>query len=143
MRDPDFYLSADMRLIALQRSALGLPEPDRPDWENRAIADGPNLPDDPLHPPEGAIVNVVAVATPSEGIIPGAIVTLTLSVANEGVATAHDVRVSVPLPGGASYRPGSFVRDGAPAFDEIAERFFGAGLDLGAVAPNSRATFVW
>lgn len=143
MRDPDFYLSADMRLIALQRSALGLPEPDRPDWENRAIADGPNLPDDPILPPEGAIVNVVAVATPSEGIIPGALVTLTLSIANEGVAPARDVRVSVPLPGGASYRPGSFVRDGAPAFDEIAERFFGAGLDLGDLAPKSRATFVW
>jgi len=143
MRDPDFYLSADMRLIALQRTALGLPEPDRPDWENRAIADGQNLPEDPIHPPQGAILNVVAVATPSEGIIPGAIVTLSLSVANEGVAPAHRVRVAVPLPGGASYRPGSFVRDAAPAFDEVAERFFGAGLDLGDLAPKSRATFVW
>lgn len=143
MRDPDFYLSADMRLIALQRSALGLPEPDRPDWENRAIADGQNLPEDPIHPPQGAVLNVVAVATPSEGIIPGAIVTLSLSVANEGVAPAHRVRVAVPLPGGASYRPGSFVRDAAPAFDEVAERFFGAGLDLGDLAPKSRATFVW
>ena len=143
MRDPDFYLSADMRLLALQRSALGLPEPDRPGWENRAIAEGPNLPDDPIHPPEGAVLNIVAVATPSEGIIPGAIVTLSLSVANEGVAPAHDVRVSVPLPGGASYRPGSFVIDGKPAFDEIAERFFGAGLELGDLAPKTRATFVW
>lgn len=143
MRDPDFYLSADMRLIELQRSALGLPAPDRPDWENRAIADGPNLPDDPVRPPESAILNVIAVATPSEGIIPGAIVTLSLSVANEGVAPARDVRVGVPLPGGASYRPGSFVRDGTPGYDEIAERFFGAGLDVGDLAPKSRATFVW
>lgn len=143
MREPDFYLSADMRLIALQRTALGLPEPDRPDWENRAIAEGANVPEDPIQPPEGAILNVVAVAAPTEGIIPGAIVTLTLSVANEGVAPARDVRAAVPVPGGASYRPGSFVRDGKPAFDEIAERFFGAGLDLGDLAPKTRATFVW
>lgn len=143
MREPDFYLSADMRLIELQRSALGMPAPDRPDWENRAIAEGQNIPEDPPEAPTGAIVHVIASAVPSEGVIPGAIVTLTLSVANEGVAPAKSVRVAVPLPGGASYRPGSFVRDGTPAFDEIAERFFGVGLDLGDLAPKTRVTFLW
>ncbi len=143
MREPDFYLSADMRLIELQRTALGMPTPDRPDWENRAIAEGQNIPDDPIEAPTGATLHVIAAALPAEGIIPGAIVTLTLSVANEGVAPAKNVRVAVPLPGGASYRPGSFVRDGVPAFDEIAERFFGAGLDLGDLAPKSRVTFLW
>jgi uncharacterized repeat protein (TIGR01451 family) len=143
MREPDFYLSADMRLLELQRSALGIEAPDRADWENRAIAEGQNIPDDPIAAPSGAVLNIVAVATPSEGVIPGAIVTLSLSVANEGVAPARNVHVIVPLPGGASYRPGSFARDGAPAFDEIAERLFGAGLDLGDLAPKSRATFVW
>ncbi len=143
MREPDFYLSADMRLLELQRSALGLEAPDRPDWENRAIAEGPTVPDDPIAAPTGAIIHVQATAVPAEGVIPGAIVTLTLSVANEGISPARNVRVAVPLPGGASYRTGSFVRDGAPAFDEIAERFLGAGLDLGDLAAKSRATFAW
>jgi len=143
VREPDFYLSADMRLIELQRSALGLQSPERPDWENRAVADGPTVAAETVEAPSGAVVNVMASAIPSEGVIPGAIVTVTLVVANEGVAPARDVRVTVPLPGGASYRLGSFVRDGSPAYDELAERFFGAGLDLGDIAPKSRATFLW
>lgn len=143
MREPDFYLSADMRLLELQRAALGLQAPEHADWENRAVAEGQNVPEDPIEAPTGAVLNLVAVAVPSSGVIPGAVVTLTLSIANEGVAPARSLLVSVPLPGGASYRNGSFVRDGVPAFDEIAERFMGAGLELGDLAPKSRATFVW
>ncbi len=57
--------------------------------------------------------------------------------------TAHGVRVAVPLPGSATYRNGSFVRDGRPLLDDAAEEFFGTGTMLEEIPPKSRVTFLW
>ena len=48
-----------------------------------------------------------------------------------------------PLPGGATYRPGSFVWNGRSTYDDVAEQFFGGGLAIGAIAAGERATFQW
>jgi hypothetical protein len=146
MKEPDFELSADMRLLELQRGALGLPARERTGWESSSSsaaglpAAGPSD-DDPVA--EGAMLTVDATAFPSDGVIPGAVVTVTLKIANEGSAAAGGVVAGVPLPGGASYRPGSFVWNGRSSFDEVAEAFTGAGLEIGAIGPSERATFEW
>lgn len=146
MKEPDFDLSADMRLLELQRGALGLPARERTSWESSSSSPA-GLPhagsngDDAVA--EGALLMVDATAFPTEGVIPGAVVTVTLKIANEGNAAAGEVVAGVPLPGGASYRPGSFVWNGRSSFDDVAEAFFGAGLDIGSIGASERATFEW
>ncbi|MEO9170187.1 MAG: hypothetical protein ABI282_03260 [Candidatus Baltobacteraceae bacterium] len=146
-RDPDFELSADMRLLELQRSALGLAPHDRSAWDTRYTLEGPVLveeDDGPAAAPgETAVLSVEASAMPASGVIPGAVVTFSLSIANEGARSARKIVVSTPLPGGASYRAGSFMQDGRSLPDEYAEHFFGAGLSIEELPAGSRASFVW
>lgn len=144
MREPDFEQSADMRLLELQRGALGLPARERHAWESRGLAEG-SIPLEPEPDVEGrsAVLAVEAAAFPNDGVIPGAVVSLSLSVANEGAAMASDVLVAAPLPGGATYRPGTFVWNGRSTYDDVAEGFFGTGLPIGALAAGDRATFTW
>ena len=143
MREPDFELSADMRLLELQRDALGLPPRERLAWESRS-ADA-SIPIEQAEPERGStpVLAVEATAFPSGGVIAGAVVTLTLSVGNEGTATAREVVVLAPLPGGAAFRPGTFVWNGRSTYDDVADTFFGAGLLTGSLAPGERATFQW
>lgn len=144
MREPDFELSADMRLLELQRRALGLPPRERLAWESRSAAEGSlPIPPTPEEPGKTAVLAVEATAHPQGGVIPGALVTFTLSIANEGAVRAGDIAVVAPLPGGGAYRPGSFVWNGRSTYDEVAESFFGSGLDIGALGPAERATFTW
>lgn len=133
-----------MRLLELQRGALGLPPRERLSWESHAITEG-SLPVAQAEPEPGRtpVLSVETSAFPADGVIPGAVVTLALSVSNEGAATAQDVVVTAPLPGGAAYRPGSFVWNGRSTYDEVAESFFNAGLPIGTLAPGDRATFQW
>jgi uncharacterized repeat protein (TIGR01451 family) len=144
VREPDFELSADMRLLELQRGALGLPPRERLAWESHVVTEG-SLPVAEAEPERGRtpVLSVEATAFPADGVIPGAVVTLALSVANEGAAAANDVVVSAPLPGGAAYRPGSFVWNARSTYDEVAETFFNAGLPIGTLSPGDRATFQW
>ncbi len=144
MREPDFELSADMRLLELQRGALGLPPRERLAWKSHSVTES-SLPLAQAEPEPGRtpVLSVEATAFPADGVIPGAVVTLALSVANEGAAAANDIIVSAPLPGGATYRPGSFVWNGRSAFDEVAESLFSAGLPIGTLAMGDRATFQW
>lgn len=144
MREPDFELSADMRLLELQRGALGLPPRERLAWESRTGAEG-SIPVAQAEPEPGRtpVLAVEATAFPADGVIAGAVVTVTLSVGNEGAATAQDVVVLAPLPGGAAYRPGTFVWNGRSTYDEVADTFFGQGLAAGALAPAERTTFQW
>lgn len=142
--DPDFELSADMRLIELQRASLGLAAPAPTAWQSRTLGDGmAGIGDE--KPPEArsAVINATVAANPSSGVIPGAVVTATFSVVNEGAAAARSVVIGVPLPGGAGYRPGSFIMDGRGGNEERAEQFLGAGIALGDMAPGERHTFVW
>jgi uncharacterized repeat protein (TIGR01451 family) len=144
MHEPDFEASADMRLLELQREALGLSAPDLSSWQSRmSPPDGSPIESETTEAPQGSTLVIEMNASPSGGVIPGAVVTMSLTIANDGGAPAHGVVVAVPLPGGASYRSGSFVWDGRPTYDDIAERFFGDGFLLDELAAQSRATFVW
>jgi hypothetical protein len=143
-RDPDFELSADMRLLELQRSSLGLATPTRTAWETRFAGDSSaGTGDESLPERRGAVLAVEAAATPAAGVIAGAVVTLTLSIVNEGAEAAAGILVSVPLPAAASYRAGSLLVDGRAAPDERAEALFGLGFPIEALAAGARATFVW
>ncbi len=144
--DPDFDASADMRLIELQRTAMGLAPPNRSSWETRYGLEGMPAPqsfDTPEEPAGTPVLSVVAQATPESGVIPGAIVTFSLSVANDGAADARDIVVTAPLPGGAVYRAGSFTHDGRALADERAEEFFGDGFSIDELRSASRTSFLW
>jgi hypothetical protein len=144
-REPDFERSADMRLLELQRTALGLAPRDLRVWETRYAIDGiPGIDTElPVPQRQTPVVAVELQAVPAADVIPGAVVTLALGIANEGAATASGIIAAAPLPGGCAYRQGSFIHNGCPASDEHAERFFGQGLAVEDLAPNGRATFVW
>ena len=143
-REPDFEESADMRLVDLQRAALGVSPPPRGTWETHAHTDGSSpQPEAPEQALESAVLSVELTATPSNEVIPGAIVTLAMSVANEGAVAARNVWAGAPLPGGATYRNGSFVRDGRSLLDDAADEFFGTGTPLGSIPAKTRVTFIW
>lgn len=138
-----FDESADMRLLELQRAALGVAPPPRPNWESRISTDGTSVNPEIVAAPASAVLNAELSAVPREDVIPGAVVTLALSLANEGAAAARDTLVAVPLPAGAAYRSGSFELDGRPQPDERAERLFGEGLHIAHIAPGTRTTLLW
>lgn len=132
-----------MRLVELQRASLGVATPPRTTWESHEGTGSPNVEVAPPQTLGSAVLAVEITATPAAEVIPGAIVTVALSIANEGAAAARGVRAGAPLPGGATYRNGSFVRDGRPLLDDAADEFFGTGTEIGIIQPGSRATFVW
>ncbi len=140
-REPNFSKSADMRLVELQRESLGVPLPERV-WQSAETEEEGDTPETPPKL-ESAVIACEASATPASGVIPGAIVTISVTVLNEGAAPAERVRVTVPLPGGASYRNGSFVQDGRPLLDDFAEKLFTIGILLPDVPPKTRHTFLW
>ncbi len=142
--DPEFDLSADMRLIELQRAALGLAPPAPTAWQTRTLAeDGMAVEEAPVPRPQTAVLAASLTANPSADVIPGAVVTASLSIANEGAEIARNVIVGVPVPGGAGYRPGSFVMDGRSVDEDTAEQFLGAGITVGEMASGTRHTFIW
>ncbi|HUZ48171.1 MAG TPA: hypothetical protein VMW12_00370 [Candidatus Dormibacteraeota bacterium] len=143
-REPDFDASADMRLIELQRSALGLAIPDRASWQSRLSSEpalGLDEPDQPA--PQGAVIVVEISASPARGVIPGAVVSVGVSLANEGAHAARAIEISVPIPGASSYRGGSFERDGRPSDDRFAESLFGPGLTIESIPRGGRVTLLW
>ena len=132
--DPDFELSADMRLLELQRASLGLPPPNKTSWQSRQSSESGIVPHEEQPPmARSAVVSAQLAASPSAGVIPGAVVTATLTLANEGAVAAKSVLVAVPVPGGSGYRPGTFVMDGRPASEEDADFFFHDGVVVGDI----------
>jgi uncharacterized repeat protein (TIGR01451 family) len=144
-REPDFESSADMRLLELQRTSLGLVAPERVSWESRYAVDStPGIEEPQEAPsPQRAMLAVTLTATPPGEVIPGTVVTYALSIANEGAAPANGVVAGVPLPGGVTYRLGSLQIDGRTADDSAADQLFGAGLNLPTIADGSRAALLW
>ena len=142
-RDPDFDASADMRLVELQRATLGVPSHERSAWESSAHLEGGVIAEQPAEDLSTAVIAVEATANPPSAVIPGAIVTIGLSITNEGAVTARNVRVTVPLPGGAAFRNGSFVRDGRPLLDDSAEELFTVGTLVSHILSKTRVTFLW
>ncbi|MGB6984851.1 MAG: hypothetical protein WBD74_02610 [Candidatus Aquilonibacter sp.] len=144
-REPDFDSSADMRLLELQRTSLGLVAPERLAWESRYAVDSTPGIDVTLDTPTAtsAVLAVTLTATPPADVIPGTVITYALSIVNDGAAPAAGVAAAVPLPAGVSYRLGSFQINGRPADDTTADQLFGSGLELGSIVPGSRATLLW
>jgi hypothetical protein len=134
-----------MRLLELQRSALGLVAPNRATWESRYAIDAtPGVDVEALEPvPRSAVLAVTLTATPPGEVIPGTVVTYALGLASEGALAASAVTASVPLPSGASFRAGSLQIDGRSADDASADKLFGSGLDLGTIAAGRRLTLIW
>ncbi len=144
-REPDFESSADMRLLELQRTSLGLVAPERAAWESRYAVDStPGIELEEATPTrQSALLALTLTATPPGNVIPGTVITYALSLANDGAAAAADVVASIPLPGGVTYRLGSLVVNGRPFSDDAADELFGAGLKLGTVAAGARTTLLW
>ena len=144
-REPDFESSADMRLLELQRTSLGLVAPERAAWESRYTVDStPGVEiDDRMPVAKSALLALSLTATPPGNVIPGTVITYALSLANDGAAAAGEVVASIPLPAGVTYRLGSLVVNGRAAGDDAADELFGAGLKLGAVAEGARVTLLW
>jgi hypothetical protein len=142
-REPDFDESADMRLVELQRASLGVARPETGNWNTHVALDGPPVEAEGEQPPSGALVTLDATASPDGEVIAGAVVTLALSAVNEGGAPARNVRLYVPLPGGAAFRNGSLMRDGRPMPDTLADDLFATGLMIPELAPKARTTLVW
>ena len=143
-RDPDFESSADMRLLELQRSALGLTTPDRAGWQSRLSSEtalGLKEPEQPKG--QSAVLVIDASATPDHDVIPGTVITVGLSLANEGTQAAVGIQISLPIPGATVYRAGSFERDGRASDDRFATLLFGPGLQIESIQPNGRATLMW
>lgn len=131
-----------MRLVDLQRTALGV-QPQARTWHSDISLEGGVIPPEPEPELHSAVVMCELHATPDSGIIPGAIVTIAMSLVNEGAVAARDLRVAVPLPGAAAFRNGSLVRDGRPLLDDAADELFSTGALIEQMPPKTRATFLW
>ena len=141
---PDFEVSADMRLLELQRQAAGAPVRETR-WEPRSadldeLEDAPHVAEAPTAPSTGAVLHLALAAGPERGLIPGALVSVTLALSNDGGVPAEGVILSLPLPAAARYRSGTLQRDARPLDDERSEELFGEGLAIGALAPGERCT---
>jgi len=90
----------------------------------------------------GARLDVSVTAWPADGLIPGAVVTVTVVVNNGGIENADGVTIVAPIPSGAAYRPGSLKHDGRDA-DDISEVLFGEGFKLGKIIAAGRSALTW
>lgn len=141
MTEERFDQSADMRLVELRREQLGITKPAAPSWQSRTAVDLPfGQPPEATPPEAGAVLTLTVTANPDSGLIPGAVVTLALSVINEGAKAATKTLVRLPLPAAMVYRPGSMQIDSREASDNQAEQLFGIGLELGTLAGAQRRT---
>lgn len=147
MTEEQFEQSADMRLVDLRREQLGVASPAPSAWRSAATIDIPFGP--PKAEPEvaaeppGAVLTLQTTATPRAGLIPGALVTIGVSLLNEGGRPAHGTQVRLPLPTAMSYHQGSLVIDGRESSDELSDELFGKGLGLGTLAPGQRKTLLF
>lgn len=90
----------------------------------------------------GARVDVAVTAWPAEGLIPGAVITVTIVVSNGGIESADGVTIVAAAPSGTSYRPGTLKHDGRDA-DDIADALFGEGYRLGKLIAAGRSALTW
>jgi hypothetical protein len=139
MNDERFDVSADMRLVELQRKALGVAAPTST-W-SRSRHDLPHAGAEETAPPQlGTILIATLDAQPRSGLIPGALVSIAIAIVNDGSEPGEDVRLTLPLPFDTAYRPGTLTIDGQAAGDEVAGELFAEGLALGAIGPAQRRT---
>jgi hypothetical protein len=90
----------------------------------------------------GARLDVALTAWPAEGLVPGAVVTVTVVISNEGIEIADGIVVVAPAPSGTRYRPGTLKLDGRDA-ESSADALFGEGLQLNKVVAAARTALTW
>ncbi|HEV3089170.1 MAG TPA: hypothetical protein VGX96_18305, partial [Candidatus Elarobacter sp.] len=127
-----FDRNADTRLLDRRRSEeLGLPPVAPSTGSSTALRFGPEsmLSDGvPIAAPRGAMLRVSLQARPEHELIPGAIVTVVVEVADDGDTDADDVRLRVAIPPETEAIEGSFVRD---EVELDGEALLGEGLRVG------------
>jgi len=142
MNDDRFERSADMRLMELQRTRLGVPAP-RFDWERHggALPHGAAIEDVPPNE-RGPLLSATLDAQPRSGLIPGAQVTASIAIVNDGTDAVAGIRAVLPLPAGLRFASGSLRIDAADRDDDVAEDLLGAGIALAPLGPGERRTVV-
>ena len=142
-KDP-FEASADMRLLSWQRAALGIEEPSVNRWtSDTSLEMAGALVEDGTPALAGAAITMMTSASPVKGLIPGALVTLSIALHNEGTARVAELAVVAPIPGSAMLRAGTLTVDQAARGEHEAEALTGAGLRLRGLDPGQRATIAF
>ena len=131
--DDLFDRDADGRLLERRRrEELGL-APQPPPASSTPVRFGAEsmINEDVRPTPRGAVLRVALAARPNRELIPGAIVTVVVSLHDDGDAEAADVRLRVVLPAEAEAIAGSFSRSEA---ELDGDALLGSGLRVGTVA---------
>ena len=138
--------SAERRLLEFRRRELGaapLSFVNNTSWsrERRSPASFTPAPAATIDR-AGARLDVSLTAWPAEGLVPGAVVTVTIVISNEGIEIADGITVIAPAPSGTRYRPGTLRQDGRDA-ESSADALFGEGLMLGRLVAAARTALTW
>jgi hypothetical protein len=130
--DDLFDRDADSRLLERRRrEELGL-APHRPATSSTPPRFGAEsmLADESPPASRSAVLRVAVVARPNRELIPGAVVTVVVTVHDDGHAAADNVDLRITLPAEAEAIAGSFARD---EIEIDGEALLGPGLLLGTV----------
>src|SRR5579872_5840368 len=98
-------VSAERRLLEHRRRELGVASAQNSAWSRTRESPTALLPAAGIDR-TGARLDVAVTAWPAEGLIPGAVVTVTVVVSNGGIDAADGVTIIAPAPTGSAYRPG-------------------------------------
>lgn len=144
VRDERYGRSADLRLHDLRREELGLPPraPVLTKYVATETATGGEEEEDDAFAASGSVLVAALDAQPRIALIPGALITIVLTLVNDGKAAANGVRANVALPLDTTYHPGTLSIDGIPGSDSIAHDLFENGADLGEIESGARRTVI-
>ncbi len=142
MNDERYDRNADMRLLELQREALGVPRHviGTTSYTDPDSSDGAQPDDVDPYVASGTILIAAVNAQPRSGLIPGALVTVSVSITNDGDVRSKGVRLSLPLPLATLYRPGSLSVDGVAGSDDSAAELLADGAEFAPIEPGTRRT---
>ncbi len=131
--DELFDRDADSRLLERRRrEELGLAAlPPPPSSTPARFGAESMVGDNPPTAPRRAVLRVAVAARPDRALIPGAVVTVVVSLHDDGDVDAHEVVLRVLAPPGAEPVAGSFACDDAPLDGDA---LLGEGLAIGTVA---------
>ncbi len=131
-----FDRDADSRLLERRRrEELGLAPQSPPPSSTPVRFGAESMVNESVRPaaPRGAVLRVALVARPNRELIPGAVVTIVVSLHDDGDADAADVRLRVVLPPEAEAIAGSFSRE---ELEIDGEALLGEGLRVGTIAAH-------